>query len=79
MNAIIISTQFKTEILDDVFGKKIGTLYVEGLVDSKDLDDFDAKMESLVTKWRDQHVETSSVSDIDKFISWFQSYKAPVI
>ena len=62
-----------------MFGKKIGTLYVEGLVDAKDLYDFDAKMESLVTKWRDQHVETSSVSDIDKFISWFQSYKAPVI
>ena len=79
LNECNISTQFATEILDDVFGKKIGTLYVEGLVDADDVDDFDAKMESLLTKWRDQDGATTSVSDIDKFFSWFQSYKVPII
>ena len=79
LNECNISSQFTIEILDDVFGNKIGTVYVEGLVDADDVDDFDAKLESLLTKWRDQDVATTSVSNIGKFISWFQSCKAPVI
>lgn len=45
-----ISIQFTAEILDDVFGKKVGTLYIEGLVDTDDVDDFDAKLENLLIK-----------------------------
>lgn len=52
-------------------------MYVEGLVDAHDIDDFDAKMDSLVTKWRS--LEMTSTSDIEGFIEWFQAYKAPVI
>lgn len=62
-----------------MFGKKIGTLYVEGLVDADDVDDFDAKLESLLTKWKGQDVAATGSSDIDKFINWFQSCKAPMI
>ncbi len=70
-------TQLSIEILDDVFGNKVGTVYVEGLVDAEDTDDFDAKIESLLTKWR--NMELTSTCDIEGFIGWFRSYKAPVI
>ena len=79
LNECNISSQLVIEILDDVFGKKIGTLYVEGLVDADDIDDFDAKLESLLTKWKSHEVATTSTSDIYKFTDWFQSYKVPVI
>ena len=79
LNECNISSQLAIEILDDVFGKKIGTVYVEGLVDADDVDDFDAKLESLLTKWKSDDVSTTSASDIYKFIDWFQSCKVPVI
>jgi len=34
------------EILDDVFGKRLGKDYVERLNDAEDVDDFDAKFKS---------------------------------
>ena len=48
-------------------------------MDADDTDDFDAKLESLLTKWKSCEVATTSMSDIHKFINWFQSYKVPVI
>ena len=79
LNECNISSQLVIEILDDVFGKKIGTLYVKGLVDADDTDDFDANLESLLTKWKSCEVATTNTSDIHKFIDWFQCYKVPVI
>ena len=79
LNECNISSHLVIEILDDVFGKKIGTLYIEGLVDADDTDDFDAKLESLLTKWKSHEVATTSMSDIYKFVDWFQSYKVSVI
>ena len=45
-----VPSQFSQEILDDVFGKRLGKEYVEGLTDAEDVDDFDAKFESLLAK-----------------------------
>ena len=42
-----ISSQLATEILDDVFGKKLGSVYIKGLVDSIDTADFDEKEKML--------------------------------
>ena len=66
-----------TEILDDIFGKKAGAVYLEGLVDAIDIDDFDAKTESLLKKWTNS--EHTSTCNMEGFISWFQTFKAPVI
>ena len=35
------------KILDDVFGKKMGSVMVEGIIDANDEDDFHAKLVSL--------------------------------
>ncbi|XP_065887977.1 uncharacterized protein [Dysidea avara] len=66
-----IPSQLSVEILDDVFGKKLGTEYVEGLTYAEDADDFDAKLERLITQWKGQDTATTSTSDVDSFIDWF--------
>ena len=65
-----IPSQISLEILDDILGKKVGTVFIEGLVDENDTNDFDAKLESL---------DTASTSDMEGFLQWFQTYKAPVM
>lgn len=72
-----IPSQVTIEILNDTFENKVGSVYINGLVDANDADDFDAKLENLVSKWRD--VDITSTSDMEGFISWFQTHKAPVI
>jgi len=77
LNECNIPSCLTTEILDDIFGKKVGAVYIEGLVDASDTDDFDAKSENVLTKWRNS--ELTSTCDMEGFISWFQAYKALVI
>ena len=71
-----MSKELTTEILGDVFGNKLGSVYMEGLVDAKNPDDLQAKLDKVTAKWKclggtDQKVE--------QFVSWFVAYKVPVI
>lgn len=72
-----IPSNVSVEILNDTLGVKIGTTYVEGLVDANNIYDFDVKLEKLLTKWRG--FEDTSTGDMERFINWFKSYKAPII
>lgn len=63
-------------VLVDVFGRKMESVYQEGLVDSYE-HDFECKLNDVVESWR--NAETSSSSDIDKFIDWFVANKVKVI
>lgn len=65
------------EILDDVFGQRVGDVLKEGLVDAENSIDFQAKVSSLLTKWSD--VESTSNCDIDVFLDWFKANKVDVI
>ena len=65
------------EILTDTFGNQVESVYVNGLVDADDTDDFDAKVESVISKWRNCNV--TSTSNMEGFITWFTTYKVPVI
>ena len=65
------------EILNDIFGNKVGTTYIEGLVDAVDSNDLDEKVERLIAKW--SHMELCSSSDMNGFINWFETYKVPVL
>jgi hypothetical protein len=64
-------------VLDDIFGRKLGTVYEESLVDASDVDDFQAKVESLLSKWRNH--DMSSSADMEGFIQWFVANKVDVI
>ena len=68
-----ISSHLSNEMLDDIFGKKMGSVYVKGLVDSIDTEDFEEKAGKLLEKWRNS--EHTSASDIEGFINWFQTFK----
>ena len=72
-----IPTQLSTNILDDIFGKKLGSVYIEGLVDAQDSSDFQEKVARLIEKWQD--IALPSSGNMERFITWFQNCKAPVI
>ena len=50
-------------------------IYVEGLVDTKNINDFEIR--SFTEKWKNS--EVTSASEIEHFIDWFISHKARII
>ena len=71
-----IPEQFRTLIMDDIFGKKLGAHYNEGLVDATSEMMYDKVFLSLTRKWRE--FETS-ITTLNKFIEWFRSYKSSIV
>jgi len=66
----------QTEILDDIFGKKVGTTLYEGLVDVSDEVKFEEKLELLQTEWmKQEHVK----EEAQAFCKWFLKNKASVV
>ena len=63
-------------ILSDLFGKKEGSHYIEGLVDSTSNAMYDAICDTLIEKWKKLDVSTSS---LERFVEWFSRYKSPVL
>ena len=66
----------KNVILSDLFGKKEGSHYTEGLVDSTSNGMYDTVFDALVENWKKLDVSTSS---LEKFVQWFAKYKSPVV
>ncbi len=71
-----IPTEASKTIIGDIFGHTQGDVYVEGLVDSFSIDDFQAKIDSLFMKWR--NFEISSSAELEKFIEYFNVNKVNV-
>ena len=76
MNAMYYH-MFSKLILDGIFGRQVGDVFEEGLVDSLDSGDFKRKFESLFAKWSD--MECMSSTDMDGFLQWFKANKTDVI
>ena len=64
-------------VLNDIFGRRFGTVFEEGLVDSDDNDNFQVKLQAILKKWHSS--EISSSADMDGFIHWFMANKVDVI
>ena len=64
------------KILDDIFGAKLGSVLVEGLVDASDDTDFQNKLD-VVLSW--QHMSVPSSCNLQAFIDWFLANKSHVI
>ena len=62
-------------IVGDIFGKQVGTQYLEGLVDEANDQQYEDVLHSLCGKWKvfDTHKECP----INSFIEWF--YKSSVV
>ena len=72
-----IPQQSSSDIVDAIFGKKLGPTYMVGLVDAADSVKFQEKMDILVREWRGMSLPSSA--DIERFIGWFVAHKAPII
>ena len=71
-----IADGHKYIILSDLFGKKEGSHYTEGLVDSTSTTMYDTIFDTLVENWKKLDVSTSS---LEKFVEWFTKFKSPVL
>ena len=76
LQEIGISDRFRNIILDDIFGKNVGSHYNEGLVDTTSSKAYDGVFKSLTKKW--QALDLSNDA-LNKFVRWFQKYKSNVI
>ena len=63
-------------ILDDIFGKKLGSHYNEGLVDAPSCEMFDVVFQILTEKWQTLDLSGNALNN---FVQWFQRYKSDVI
>lgn len=50
----------RSEILDDIFGKRVGTTFYEGLVDTKKEDEFENKLDALLCKWKKMKIKMTN-------------------
>ena len=76
-NELQIPSDLSQKILNDIFGIKIGDLFVEGIVDAMDDDDFQKKLDTVIAAWEDHAV--SSTADVNGFIRWFKLNKSLVV
>ena len=77
LNSCQVPSDVTLTILNDIFGHRIGSVFEEGLVDSIDSGDFQAKLQYLTEKW--SNCEMSSSANMAGFIEWFVSSKADII
>ena len=68
----------KAEVLDDIFGKRIGSVQVIGLVDSCDIVSFQEKLNFLERKWRLHDLDDDG-GPLNKFCDWFRTNIEKVI
>ena len=66
----------RSEILNDIFGRKAGSTLFEGLVDSTDEASYNEKIPLIMEKWK-SHAESKEA--IDRFCEWLWKYKVDVI
>ena len=53
LKSLGIPKEKSIKFLDDIFGKFVGRVKMEGLVDASSLEDFDSKLNALEEHWRD--------------------------
>ena len=76
-NDLSIPSDVTQKIIDDIFGHTLADTFIEGLVDSENDIDFQEKVDSVVSSWRE--MPTPSSVDMEGFISWFLSHKVQTI
>ena len=72
-----VPSSLSQQILDDIFGKRLGGTFVEGIVDASDDADFQSKLENCLRSWR--NFEVTSTCNLQKFIDYLVNNKASVI
>ena len=66
--------EHRRQTLDDIFGAKRGSVYLEGLIDAKSTEEFDSNLAALKLVWDDR--EASQPGYTPGFHEWFATNKA---
>ena len=69
-----ISPNCSVEYITDIFGRQVGTVREEGLVDSSSGEEFDDRLEKLEQVWSNRASDGGR-----RFYTYFNSYVADVI
>ena len=72
-----LPSDLSQQIIDDIFGKKIGGVYFEGLVDAYSDSDYYDKLDAAIESWHKRSFTSSA--NIQKFTEWFLANKKNVI
>lgn len=73
-----VSGAVADEFLADIFGKKSGSIYFEGLVDSTSEEDFNHRLKKCKEVW-DAREMAKTKTKIPKFYDYFSRYKAKAV
>ena len=76
-NEFHIPSHVSQNILDDIFGAKLEGVFIEGLVDASDDDDFQRKLDDVITSWQSYSVPSSA--NMTSFVQWFVTNKSHVV
>lgn len=74
LRSLMIPDDVQTEILTDIFGKRVDTMLLTGLVDSESADSFDRSLDHLVQKWKLHDLDETS-GPVTEFCDWFYTHK----
>lgn len=77
MHRLAIPEELQTAVLNDIFGKRIGSTLLTGLVDSKSVTEYENKIVYLMEKWL--LYDDQDQDSFAKFCSWFDIYKKKII
>ena len=69
--------QHRKATMDEIFGARKGTVYLEGLIDAESCMDFDDKLASLKSLWEER--ESSDNACTPGFFEWFRKNKVDVL
>ena len=58
-NDLCIPSDVTQKIIDDIFGHTLADTFIEGLVDSENDIDFQEKVDSVVSSWREMPTPSS--------------------
>ena len=73
-----IPDDVQTEILNDIFGRKVGSTQLTGLVDSVSRYSFEEKLGTLISKWKLKDMDGDD-GPVSLFCSWFHANKEEVV
>ena len=72
-----ISQSTKQVIVADLFGKQVGTHYIEGLVDAREKAQYSEGFAKLSKKW--ESLDASKSGPVHDFVQWYSQYKSTII
>ena len=74
LRSLAIPIEVQSEILSDIFGKRIDSMYLTGLVDSKSKENFENSLAAIVQKWKLHDLDEIS-GPVTRFCDWFYAHK----